>query len=763
MLISANGAVVVSTANVPTNAAYSGGIAFDPVTGAMFVSSSVGALSTANTTAAATANVTAIQAALTAGGLVQITTPGTYYTNDPLFYGPDTRLVLGAGVTIKSNATYGHTLLRMGNADFTGDALAADGVAIICATDGTAVGTGTLTVQSAPARLTWAAPGDTAGSAVNVSAADGRYSLASANGKNLHVSVARTSLPASGTYSVKVVATRGAVPVTWSRTSNVTTVTESAHTRWPGDCAILFGTNFIGQVYLATKASASTWTFTDSRSNTTGSGEVYGIANVQVMGGTWDANFATNGATRNSSHRHGILVIGVNRWNMETQVNDLYKYGVYVQGAAHWWANIGTYSDSASSSTSALSIQGKTYGGQYQCYGRSTDNLTALLCSDYPNQLFLWPGDEGGTHIDQTTIEQLDGDQCKFQLCRLVGAVGQWIRNTTIRNVGGTVDANTTAIIGSIVDTNVVLGTETNIDGLVIDGLSVNKAGTTSCAQVSLSCAGTTPSRGIVLRNIRPAFPAEINGGGAITVQAGNFEDITVQHCSNGQPNWQGVFVTTNGSTGTVERLSIEDVSITVDNALKNTAWRSAIYAGVGSGMVVREVNVTNCSVRDNSAAGSKSYLVNLTASGGSHGAVNMINNRVKNCQAVLNQAFADSSLKIRAFGINMDGVSFCCNFDAVAGEIHIGGIWTTGTINSAVLINFSSATLKIRSLGGMCSTPTNGHVYIAGGTVNSPDVNGADMVCDTTKLAAVTGNLVKSSATSKVCMYDGAAWTAIA
>ena len=101
MLISANGAVVVSTANVPTNAAYSGGIAFDPVTGAMFVSSSVGALSTANTAAAAAANVTAIQAALTAGGLVQITTPGTYYINNTLVLYSNTKLVIGKGVTLK--------------------------------------------------------------------------------------------------------------------------------------------------------------------------------------------------------------------------------------------------------------------------------------------------------------------------------------------------------------------------------------------------------------------------------------------------------------------------------------------------------------------------------------------------------------------------------------------------------------------------------------------------------------------------------------
>lgn len=118
MLISANGAVVVSTANVPTNAAYSGGIAFDPVTGAMFVSSSVGALSTANTTAAATANVTAIQAALTAGGLVQITTPGKYRFNSSLTMYDRTTLVLGAGVELVAIPTSSATFPGIVNSNY---------------------------------------------------------------------------------------------------------------------------------------------------------------------------------------------------------------------------------------------------------------------------------------------------------------------------------------------------------------------------------------------------------------------------------------------------------------------------------------------------------------------------------------------------------------------------------------------------------------------------------------------------------------------
>jgi hypothetical protein len=53
------------------------------------------------TPASATLNTTIIQAALTAGGLVQITAPGTYIINATLTIYSDTRLILGKGVTIK--------------------------------------------------------------------------------------------------------------------------------------------------------------------------------------------------------------------------------------------------------------------------------------------------------------------------------------------------------------------------------------------------------------------------------------------------------------------------------------------------------------------------------------------------------------------------------------------------------------------------------------------------------------------------------------
>jgi hypothetical protein len=65
------------------------------------IATTVRPLSTDNTAAAATANTASIQAALTAGGLVQITTPGTYYVNDSFVAsGLSANVQLGFGVVL---------------------------------------------------------------------------------------------------------------------------------------------------------------------------------------------------------------------------------------------------------------------------------------------------------------------------------------------------------------------------------------------------------------------------------------------------------------------------------------------------------------------------------------------------------------------------------------------------------------------------------------------------------------------------------------
>ena len=59
-------------------------------------------LNTTNSSSVASSNTTAIQAALTAGGLVQITAPGVYYVNDTLILYDRTNLVIGQGVELRA-------------------------------------------------------------------------------------------------------------------------------------------------------------------------------------------------------------------------------------------------------------------------------------------------------------------------------------------------------------------------------------------------------------------------------------------------------------------------------------------------------------------------------------------------------------------------------------------------------------------------------------------------------------------------------------
>jgi hypothetical protein len=85
-------------------------------------------LTTANTTAAATTNTAAIQAALTAGGTVQLLTPGVYLVNSVLTMPSNTALYLGEGVELK--ATGGASAILTNTA---------------ARASGTVIGTGNLT------------------------------------------------------------------------------------------------------------------------------------------------------------------------------------------------------------------------------------------------------------------------------------------------------------------------------------------------------------------------------------------------------------------------------------------------------------------------------------------------------------------------------------------------------------------------------------------------------------------------------------------
>jgi len=95
------------------------GVVFPAATFTPFWRSEVLGLSTGLNAADAAANTTAIQAALTAGGLVQITTPGTYYINDTLVQPSFTDFVGVPGVILKQYAGTNKLMLKTAAYDAT--------------------------------------------------------------------------------------------------------------------------------------------------------------------------------------------------------------------------------------------------------------------------------------------------------------------------------------------------------------------------------------------------------------------------------------------------------------------------------------------------------------------------------------------------------------------------------------------------------------------------------------------------------------------
>jgi hypothetical protein len=714
--------------------------------------------------ASAASNVASWQTAAERGGLIHISTVGQHAINDPILCGGDTEIVLAEGVEIASTAAFRHTLFRTGNADFTGDAPARANISIICASHGTTAGIGQLRELAAPARLAWRAPGDSEGPTVDVSGADGRYELSSANGSKLYVTVIRTGMLGAGVTPVKVANVTGAVPVTWARASNVTTVTERGHGRRVGDAIILFGTNFVGQAFIET-ATTDTYTFTDSRSNNSGAGAVYGVRNFSIRGpGKLNYGAAISISGRNTSQLHAVVLLGVSKVAVDRglELNDLQKYGVYAQCVHDLVVDIKSYSDTVGSSSAGFQSTGKIRKAKISVTGKATDTLTAASNGDYPTQTFLFPTDEGGLDSIDLEFDGIRGSNSKFELVRLIGATGQWFRNVAIRNVRGAVDASTGSCISTYADPAMLSAGECNMDGLSISDVAVSKIGTTQCSVVLLRAAGATNSRGINIENIGLLFPGEANGDGMIILDSGNFEDVTVRKVFT-RNTFQGQGVLTRNSVS-IQKLTVEDINLVVDNALRNTTWASSCLF-VGGTPTIKTLITRGLTLREVSAGGTKSDTVRILHTGGALSRALLYDTNINGgVSAILFQA-TDTACRIVALGIGIEGTTFATRLNSAPAELSIGGCAFSVTPTDLVRIGYSSATVKIRSLGGiMCPTPSSGkHVNIAAGTANSPDVNGADLLVDIAALAAVRGNLVRDSANGDVKMYNGTAWAAVA
>jgi len=474
------------------------------------------------------------------GGIVQLSADGTSLVSGdgnigPTLYtrsqslpecvllGSNTNIWIDAGVVLTNSGTNQHTMFRTGNAEFSAVASPIPGVSIYCADEQDA-GDGTMRYTSGTTSLAWRSPGDAAyGPEVNISGVTNAATVAifklvcASATKSIYVYVAPATR-STVERTVKVAGVTGAKAVTWSRTSNVTTVTEAGHQRRVGDFAILFNDTTAMRHGYISAVSASTWTIADAGSNASGSARAYGVRNIRIQGNGAVLDYNKNGlATGLMSNLQAIIMHACSDVSVKNlQVNNCTKYGlqvcgytnVEVDGLTSWR----TASTDLSGNSDLLHVCGPGRNIRANALrAQAGDNIVGVGCGDYMDYQLQPIGFDLsliGGRVTDTWCEDADQHPVRFYNANGSNIIRQWVIDTTL----GTYSAATDGCVAIITDNAAeqIGAGNTHIDGLLVIAPDAERAdGTRSSAFV---CRGTGTRRNIKLQRVRPRLgdPATI-------------------------------------------------------------------------------------------------------------------------------------------------------------------------------------------------------------------------------------------------------------
>lgn len=459
------------------------------------------------------------------------------------------------GFTMSAAGLHNFNLITTSNAVWNGDT-GLDGVALLCADEGQN-GDGTLTrVAGSPATITWAAAGDTAGVAVNVSGADGKYTLASANGKQIYIVVVNSRLPASGAKSVTVNGTTGAKAIAWSRTSNVLTVVEAGHGRVAGDPVTLFGTNVAGCWFIDKVTDADTYVIrNDSRTNNSGSGTVFGVRDITYENGIQDAGFSNHTTTPNNFTTIGAVFNSVGSPKIRNLRGlDNQKYCFLLTHASGWdIENLSFVSESDGLHVSSPARPGVIK----KLRGTTNDNLLAFGVSDYKEYLLNYPTEPGIHHCDIGAFEDIFAEEC-FNPVRFYGAATWYVGNAIGKKIYG---VTTTSGAISIKGDTVVVGAASaqNARNITLEDVAVRYREGTASEVLGIDMNGDV--RGITIDGFDVTEP--FSSSGCITLNK-PVKDLTVSNprspgffTAGVSREWSGASIVALTNTATIETLRL--------------------------------------------------------------------------------------------------------------------------------------------------------------------------------------------------------------
>lgn len=558
-----------------------------------------------------------VQDALNGGRAVVVAAGSTVAFDMPLLLGSDTSLEVQPGVQINGTGTLRHNFARTGNAEYVDSGI--PGVWIVCATERSSYGVGTLTYTHSGTTLEWAAPGDVAGSPVSIAsvttpATSGLFRLVSANGDELNVVVipaASRNAPVS--RAVRVEPVTGARPITWVRNGTTFVATESAHGRRVGDIVMVFGTPRQHGYIIA--ADANTWTLADASGASSGSASAYGVRNINILatGSTINGNHSSLTGTTVSQSNHAWILFAATNVNMKAPAHtDYAKYCVLASGCANMGINGATALEGNCSDT--VHITGPHRGVTVaNTVSRAIDNIIGIGCCDYVDYNIFWPG-AGTVDVSQVEILNTRGINTRLELVRIYNANSGWIRDAVISGVYGTFDASVTTCATSIISDLNVLQVDpgaTNIDRLVVDDVTA-VASVSTLFKPAFSATGTGTRRGVRIQNI-PLLPCNANSSGTVVIDSA-FQDIYFAPL-DGVSGFSGPAINLRGSA-VVELLTVELSSrLRGDNQLpvtlgSGTAQQPSLVQLEAGTSTANQLHVFGGAVDDISATGTKVCLV---------------------------------------------------------------------------------------------------------------------------------------------------------
>lgn len=549
---------------------------------------------------------------------------GETMVDECLLVGSNTIIEAAPSARLMMSGATKHTMLRTGNAEFSSSAPAIPGVSIYCADEVGDSSTGRMRYTHATTSLAWLAPGESQyGAEVDISSVTNNTNVAifalpgAAAGKQIYVYVAPATRSGVITRTVRIEPVTGARAMTWTRASNVRTVTETAHGRRVGDFVICFGpAGDVSHGYIIAR-TADTFTMSDTGTDqgSAQAGRVYGVRNIRCRfnGAVWDYNSAGSGTTALMSNLHAMIFLAVSDlFVSDVQINNATKYAVLVTGyKTAVFEDVSVYRNSTASTSENSDVIHPLGPGQNFVANRTRaqggDNVIGVGCADYYDYVFNCPQYGSlsliGGRVTDTWCEDTDEHPVRFYNANGSNVIRGW----TIDTVEGTYSTSADACVAIIRDSMnlgagdgmVDLG-ETNITDLTIIRPNAVRVDGSSSFAVRFSGAGTR--RGIKIRQLT-ARAATLNHRASVWIDDGSSAgDLDVEVLPG---TFSGSIVAATGSA-TCDQIKVACTGILAGNNELGGGEPPAVVTLFSSTTVVKAIDISGLMLDDVSTTGTK-------------------------------------------------------------------------------------------------------------------------------------------------------------